>query len=221
MLECSFTENIIGVHIQGDYHDLKELYDTLNEASSIFNDLHYTTASNYIYSMMYDVRKAMNGNRDMDVFSNRLSQEQIDSYGLKADTNIYFGFSIIQIDLFFTLLCLKVASSNLSKKHYHYYMFLLTIVSELFEDSDYNLYETINCAQTDISDYYHQYLENCVLKWIESDQKVEYVLELFNNILEKTTDYDDIKREVDAFALENGVEPSQISYLPEDLDIKF
>ena len=228
MLQIHISEHKLGAFIEGDYHDLRVLYEALEAvvSSSCLNEM--KASRNALYGMMYDIRKAMEGEREFDVFQNQLDQEILDSLSVKDDVNIYYGCYVIFPELMFILLNLHLVSKNQIDDMYYYYLrMFISLVIKAFDEEEYDSTNMDNWFKQEptysLEGYYHQYVDVCNLTLLDSDEETRLSLaeDYLYDLVSFNEEYEALVNEVNAYASENNCDPSEITYMDVSEDIEY
>ena len=219
MLQVHISEHKLGVFIEGDYHDLRMLYKAIEAV--VYSGLGDMKASERaLYSMMFDTRKAMEGEREFDVFQNQLDEAILQSLPVKDDTSIYYGYYVVLTEMMFILLTLHKVNKNIIEDKYYYYlrMFISLVVNAFEEEGIDNstMDEWFKQAPTySLSNYYHQYVEVWTLRLLEAneEERLALVEECLYDMVRFGEAYDSLVDEVNTYAKENSCEPSEITYI--------
>lgn len=125
MLKVELTENYAGVTICGDYFDLDYLYDSFlhfihNDSKNLEEEL----MQNHVYGFLYDVRHAYQGDRDVILIENCLSEHTKTRLGIKkkdiTDNNAYFCFDYVLSDLLLDMVLMQYFMTQKNKTSDYY-----------------------------------------------------------------------------------------------------
>lgn len=221
MLAIEINENKLGAFISGDYHDLTMLYEAFNSVivSGIF--INNSASENYLYSVMYDIRKAMHGEREFDFFRNQLDESTLLELGMKDDISLYYGFNILLSDLLFLIENIRLLEhGQINNKHFYYLRLFLALVCDAYNEEDYELYQSLNNfinakPSYSFDGFYHQFIEWCTLQLVdcEVDKRLELSIDLLSEMEEQGANYQSLISEVNQYALDNDCDPMSITYI--------
>lgn len=228
MLLLQISEHKLGMFIEGDYHDLDMLYRSLDAVISSGSVSGSYASENYLYSMMYDIRKAMNGKREFDLFQNQIDSEVLKELNVSDDINIYYGFHMLLSDLMFTVVVLhSIDSSSIDALHYHYIQLFLVLLVKAFEEEGYDTTTIKSFISQNVTyslnDYYHQYVEMCTLRLIECEEakRLDMALGFIQQMIAFDSDYQKVVEDVNSYADENKCEPTAITLIDSLEDIVY
>lgn len=111
MIVIKNTENLAGVTISGDFNDLNQLVEafhtiTIDEYDDKLSN--YTDISTRVLGLCYDIRHAMQGDRDITMLENGLSEETMKFHSIIAPrTNVYYSCNYFYPEMFFIMLALN------------------------------------------------------------------------------------------------------------------
>ena len=77
MITIKTTPNRFGISLQGDYHDLNALYDSIARYLELYmanNKFYPYHEYEYLLSLNYDIRHAYMGTRDVEIKKNNASE---------------------------------------------------------------------------------------------------------------------------------------------------
>lgn len=112
MIKITNTENLAGVSISGDYIDLENLLEALHEITVDETDEKYSemyeTISIRLLSLAYDVRHAMQGDREVEFVDNRIDREKMIQQGILAQIkNVHYSVNVYYPELMFEMLAIN------------------------------------------------------------------------------------------------------------------
>lgn len=111
MITIKNTENLAGVCISGDYNDLDNLVDafhaiTIDEFSE--KNQSYINISTRVLGVCYDVRHALQGDRDVEFVDNGMDEEKMKYHSIIAPkNNVYYKCNYLYPEMFFVMLALN------------------------------------------------------------------------------------------------------------------
>ena len=111
MITISNTENLAGVCISGDYYDLYKLVQafhtiTINEFTEQY--IQYHDISTRVLGLCYHLRQAMQGNREVELKNNGMTDEQMKHFALITPKhNVYYKCYCLYPEMFFIVLALN------------------------------------------------------------------------------------------------------------------
>ncbi len=227
MLQVSNSEHNLGMFIEGDYHDMKLLYQTLNDVTHTGYFRKMSVVENYIYSLMHEVRLALQGKREFDIFQNNLDEDTLAAMGVD-DLNIYYGIHVFHIDMLFTLSALMhLPMGRLMSLHEAYLRVFIEVSWNAYKDElnddDYKNIYNLCVRKHDFMEYYHQYLEVANLKMMQlpAQERLHALNDSMDEVMNKGLDYERIVEEVDQFAKDNNCEPHEITYFDSTFTVEW
>lgn len=227
MIQISNSEHNLGMFIEGDYHDMKLLYQTLNDVTHTGYFRKEPVVENYIYSLMHEARLALQGKREFDIFQNNLSEDTLQQLAVD-DYNIYYGIHVFHVDLLFTLNALmRIPMGRLLTIHEVYLRLFIELCFEAYKDEvndeDYKKLRSLCGKRYDFTDYYHQYLECANIKMMQlSDvSRMDALESIMEDVVSKGLDYERVVEEVNTFAAENNCEPHEITYFDGSFEVEW
>ncbi|MDF2546774.1 MAG: hypothetical protein K0R93_1672 [Anaerosolibacter sp.] len=128
MISIKNTENLTGVTISGDFHDLYNLVEafhaiTINEYSE--NHHGYIEMSTRVMGLCFDVRHAYQGDREIELINNYMTEDKMKWHALiTPKSNVYYKCNCLYPEMFFVILALnelvKLRIKDLAKTKYIY-----------------------------------------------------------------------------------------------------
>lgn len=112
MLNVINTKNLAGVSISGDYEDLENLLDalykiTIDELDEKYSKQYYTMSTRLL-SLAYDVRHAMQGDREVEFIDNQIDREKMIQLEILAHPkNIQYSVNVFYPELMFEMLTIN------------------------------------------------------------------------------------------------------------------
>lgn len=112
MIKVENTENYLGVTISGDYDDLDMLLEALYTITIDESDEKYAKRyfdmSTRLLSLAYDIRHAIQGDREIEFVDNGINKEKLIQQKILAhNKNIYFSVNVFYPELIFELLAIN------------------------------------------------------------------------------------------------------------------
>lgn len=128
MITLQNTRNRAGVCISGDYNDLNALVDAFHEiAIDEFSEKYtnYIDISTRVLGLCYDVRHAMQGDRDVELMDNGMNEDLMRFHSVIAPKkNVYYKCNCLYPEMFFVMIALneliKLRARTLVKSKYGY-----------------------------------------------------------------------------------------------------
>ena len=127
MLTIKSTKNYAGVTISGDINDFSRLVDAFHEITVDEDSKHtaYINISIRVLGLCYDVRHAMQGDREVDLIENGMHEELMKYHSLIAPRhNVYYSCNCLYPEIFVIMLALnqlvKLRVKELAKSKYGY-----------------------------------------------------------------------------------------------------
>ncbi|NLX91549.1 MAG: hypothetical protein GXZ07_08190 [Firmicutes bacterium] len=128
MITLRNTKNRAGVCISGDYNDLNALVNafyeiTIDEFSEKYTS--YIDISTRVLGLCYDVRHAMQGDRDVELVNNGMTEDLMKFHSVIAPKkNVYYQCNYLYPEMFFVMIALneliKLRARTLAKSRYGY-----------------------------------------------------------------------------------------------------
>lgn len=128
MITIKNTENLTGISISGDFNDLDKLVDafyaiTIDEFSE--KNKSHIGISTRVLGLCYDVRHALQGDREVELVSNGMDEDKIKFHSIIApQNNVYYKCNYLYPEMFFVMLALnelvKLRIRELVKSKYVY-----------------------------------------------------------------------------------------------------
>lgn len=137
MLKVKLTKNYAGVNITGEYDDLDQLYDAI---SSLIHDeplnIGETTMSNHLFSFLYELRHAYQGQREAFIDNNGMNDNVREWNNIKkndvTDNNLYFSFNYVVTDILLDMLLIKYYIDKVNKKDNNVYNTYINLVNYFY-----------------------------------------------------------------------------------------
>lgn len=111
MIAIKNTPNLTGVTISGDFNDLYNLVESLHDitlADDAAGAYHqYIGISTRVLGVCYDIRHAYQGDREIELIDNNMTDEKMKWHSIIAPkNNIYYSCNILYPEMFFVMLAL-------------------------------------------------------------------------------------------------------------------
>ena len=126
MIRIKNTPNFAGVEISGDFNDFESLVNafykvTVDESSQ--KNQAYIHISTRVLGLCYDIRHAMQGEREIELVENGINDAVMKFHSLIAPrNNVYYKCNYLYPEMFFTMLALndlvKLRMRELTKSKY-------------------------------------------------------------------------------------------------------
>lgn len=111
MISIENTENLTGVKISGDIHDLEALVDAFYAISIDEDDTknsRYYDNSNRVLGFCYDIRHASMGDRDIFLMENGMNRDIMTFQSqITPEKNVYFSVNYLYPEMFFVTAALN------------------------------------------------------------------------------------------------------------------
>ncbi|MGL1890642.1 MAG: hypothetical protein OCD02_03400 [Spirochaetaceae bacterium] len=111
MIKIYNTENLTGITIKGDYNDFKQLVDAFYEITIDEDDKShkpYYDMSTRVLSLCYDIRHALQGDRELHLENNGVTKETMNIHSIMAPKyNAYFSCNYLYPEMLFVTLALN------------------------------------------------------------------------------------------------------------------
>ncbi|MEW6624392.1 MAG: hypothetical protein AB1420_14925 [Bacillota bacterium] len=237
MLIIKNTENLAGVSISGDFYDLDKLVDAFHTITiDEFAEKHtkHIRISTRVLGLCYDVRHALQGDREVELLDNGLDEEKMKFHSIiTPKTNVYYKCNYLYPEMFFVMLALnelvKIRYKELSKSRSYFTdafdknaiwddtiatirafqgEFMKCVKELLTENSFARWLKLMNSDYIYIQNIAGQYIDLLNIKYIAMDK--EKRLKNFNKIAKRIvdfsndTDHNEIKKVVVEAAKEYG-----------------
>ncbi len=213
MLSIECTEQHTGARISGDYWDLDELvsavYVVIGDENRYYD---YHGARQRILNVCYNLRKAIQGEKNIELISNGVHREMLKRHNMIApEKNVYFSVEILWPELIFTALALD----DFIKLH-----------NEMIDDSLWNIHigiirkfqgNVLDCLKYQLSDEHNtvisQLIQNRTLNYFRyATQYVDLLnLEYINLSIEER------KEHLAAYAIRLMIEDEAYVILREEI----
>ncbi len=243
MLKMKSTDNYAGVTISGDFNDLESLVDAFHEITiDEFSDKHvkYIDMSTRVLGLCYDVRHAMQGDRDVELIDNGMDEDKMRFHSvITPKHNVYYTCNCLYPEMFFIMLALnelvKLRITELVKSKYGYNdalhkkviwdksiatirnfqaEFMECVRNVLTEASFTRWLNIMNSDYINIEDIAHQYVDVYNIKYINMtrDQRLKNLSKIAKRIIEFNADgeHREIKRVVKEAAIKYGCSEGNI-----------
>lgn len=128
MITIKNTPNLTGITISGDLNDLYHLVEAFHDIT-IDDDSEkhqqYIDISIRVLGLCYDIRHAYQGDREVELVDNDMTEDKMKWHSIIAPTNnIYYSCNYLYPEMFFVMLALnaliKLRISDLTKTKYIY-----------------------------------------------------------------------------------------------------
>ena len=132
MIQVANTEHLAGVTVSGDYYDLDQLVDalheiTVNDMSEDINkhDRLYINVSLRVLGVCYDIRHAVQGDRDIVTKDNGISEFHYEVHEkIVPRHNVYYSCNILYPEMILVMMALndlvKLRMSKLAGSRYKF-----------------------------------------------------------------------------------------------------
>ena len=239
MIKVKLTENYAGVNISGDYEDLDELYNAIHYLiKQDPNNEMEESMQNHLYGFLYDVRHAYQGDRDIELIENGLSDYKKEYFKIKkiVKENVYFSFNYVLPDLILDMVLIKYFIRNIDKKESDifnpyinlinlFYAKVLNSLSELLTPVKFNKMKK-GIIESVISDtiFFPQWFEVIICDYLNYDknQRVKHFTKTMAAIYDYSSfiDYIEMKLEIEKYCEENNCRFSDVRMCdyPEKID---
>lgn len=126
MIKINSTDNLAGISISGDYDDMERLVDAFYAITVDQFDrkkARYVEMSTRVLGLCYDIRHAMQGDREIDLVANGMNEEKMKWHSTIAPrNNVYYKCNYLYPEMFFVTLALneliKLRMNELAKTKY-------------------------------------------------------------------------------------------------------
>jgi len=125
MISVKTTPNNAGVAILGDHSDFETLYDSLHELVGDDGEhTPYDAARMRILGVCYDLRHALQGDRELRFVPNGMDQDKMKWMGIIThDTNVYLEIQVLWPEMLFVMMALndfcQLHARTLTKEKYN------------------------------------------------------------------------------------------------------
>jgi hypothetical protein len=242
MLTIKSTKNYAGVTVSGDINDLSRLVDAFHEITVDEYSKHtaYINISIRVLGLCYDVRHAMQGDREVELFENGIDEYIMKYHSLIAPRhNVYYSCNCLYPEMFVIMLALnqlvKLRVKELAKSKYGYNTLhhnavwddtiavvrnfqaeFTRCVRALFSESKFSRWlKLMNDDSINIQDIAGQYVDVCNIKYLNmsKEQRLKNLSKIAKRIAEFNSDeeHQKIKRVVSKAARQYGCDESSIN----------
>ncbi|MBQ8043742.1 MAG: hypothetical protein IJ272_06295 [Clostridia bacterium] len=148
MLKAKLTDNLAGLTISGDHEDLDKLYDAISHLiKGEPNTIQEYTMQNHLYGFLYDVRHAYQGDREIELIDNWVSEDVRKWHGFKkseiTDRNAYFSFNYPLPDILLDMVLIQHFIRKVHKKENDIYNPYINIVNLFYSIALDPLYQVL------------------------------------------------------------------------------
>ena len=241
MLKVKLTENYGGVTIYGDFDDLDYLYEAIiylirDEAK----DIHEYAMQEHLYAFLYEVRHTYQGQRDVELVDNGVSENQRKWLNLKkqdvTDNNLYLCFNYLLPDLILDMILVKHFIKKIDKKNndeynsyinmvnYFYSIALSSLEKELTKIKFNKIKKGIKEAIINPNKFIPQWFEIISINYANMTKKQREkelipVMEAIYNF-EKHEKYFDFKKDIEKICKEKNCNINNLYYenYPEEIE---
>lgn len=231
MLQAKNTSNNVGVTLSGDYLDFHNLYESIYEiiGDEEENASYYTTRLR-VLGVCYDIRHAIMGDREIELVDNNMDREKMKWHNMiTPQQNLYYSFNTLWPEAVFVVAALNdfiwLYSKKLAKNSYDMMYspkvmynkniaqvksFQSAIIEALKEVISPNSYGRVINAITNnypcLSNYITQYLDMINVKYLRlsSEKRIKNLPAFARHLVEFTSEYREIEKEVKSFAYEHN-----------------
>lgn len=248
MITVKNTPNIAGVEISGDFYDFEKLVNafyvlTVDEFSEKNNRGYsrgHINISTRVLGLCYDLRHAMQGDRQVELVENGMNEEKMKFHSIIAPrNNVYYKCNYLYPEMFLVMLALnqlvKLRMKDLAKSKYEYNIaftknviwddkiatirsfqaeFTKCVQETLTESSFSRWLNVMNDQYLHIEEIVGQYVDLQNIKYLKMDK--EKRLKNLTTIAKRIADfqvdpdYREIKEVVDEAVKEQGCSESDI-----------
>jgi len=216
MIKITNTKNLTGVTVSGDYYDLEKLVDafheiTIDEYSEKHNE--YYNISIRILGICYDIRHAMQGDREIELVKNGMDKEKMKWHSaITPDTNVYYKCNILYPEMILfmvssnALIKLRINDKDKSTKLYsnalgknvvwdetiavirNFQAQFVNCVKEILSENSFKRWLTyMNDSYSFIEDIASQYVDLISIEYIKMNK--EKRLKKFNAVTKQIACY--------------------------------
>ena len=233
MIQITHTSNLTGVLLTGDSDDFETLYDALHNIVGTEENAHgLYEARLRVLGLCYDLRHARMGHRKVGFKEHGLDADQMKYLAIVGPTqNLYLSFETYWPEMFYIVFVLNEFIEQYERMpKIHTWDENIAIV-RLFQNKVLQLAgETMTEKQfasfkkwtdgTKLLSYgfyanlYTQYVDYLNFQWIALDreERVKKLSIFAKRLNQHTTDYERLKKRIDAAAEYEEVHPSEIAY---------
>lgn len=223
MIYVENTPNNLGVAIYGDYNDLEKLYDSLHNIVGDENQhIPYELPRLRVLGLCYDIRHAMQGDREYEFVPNGMSPEIMRYRGMiTPENNLYLKVYALWPEILFIQMVLNEFIVLYGKERSKEYFDLLIDKNNIWDESIAHVrvfQAAVNkCIQATVTEaaykrmlskmsskynqsgyYITQYIDYLNIKFTEMDKekRLKNISIMAKRILEKGQEYRNIEEEI-------------------------
>lgn len=213
MLSVTNTENMTGVLISGDFWDLDELCTAIYLLTGEKDRyMEWQGARMRLLSVVYDLRHASQGDRNIEFVANGLHKETMKAHDFIApENNIYYSTEALWPEIIFSFIAIN-DFIKLYKKYEHASDFDLHIVNarkfqaiiaevlkENMTQAEYTAFlSAILSPDSNVEEYAVQYIDMLNLSFINmtKEQRTKSFSSIVKNIVIDNNEYESIKQQI-------------------------
>jgi hypothetical protein len=237
MIIIKNTKNFAGVSIIGDYNDFDNLVDAFHSITiDEYTEKHqsYVDMSIRVLGLCYDVRHAMQGDREIELVENGMDEDKMKFHSIiTPKNNVYFKCNCLYPEIFFVMLALNelitLRIRELAKSKYYissafdkkviwddkiivircFQAEIVKCVKEILTDASFIRW--LNIMNSDFINIYKiagQYVDLLNIKYIKmpKEKRLKSLSSIARRIAQYGTDreHEEIKEVVNQAAKQNG-----------------
>ena len=238
MLNLRNTRNLAGIEISGDYLDLDALYMALLIIIGDEGEYgHYEGARTRVLGVMYNIRHAFQGDRELEFIRNGMDEDRMKLLGMiTPEKNLYYKVNLYYPETLFVTVAINDFIRLYSKKQAKSATFPLLDKKNLWDEhiAHARLFQSlvINCLQDVVTEssfkrmlnlmhkdypwtdgYATQYLDMLNIRYLNIENKEERSKSLSSTVkrmVEKGKEYQKIEREVRQMAISHNCSTEDI-----------
>ncbi len=243
MLSITSTKNLTGVTISGDIYDLNQIVDAFHEITvdeySSNKHLDHIGISTRVLGLCYDVRHALQGDREVILLENGMDEDLMKCHSLIAPRhNVYYSCNCLYPEMFLVMLALnqllrlRIIKLVKAKNNYNtlqhnvvwdetmavirnFQAEFAKCVRELLGIAKYSRWiKLMNNDSINIQDIAEQYVDFCNIKYLNmsKEQRLKNLGKMAKRIVEFSSDAEHrrIKQVVKKAAQQYGCDEGSI-----------
>ncbi|SHJ72914.1 DUF6904 family protein [Alicyclobacillus tolerans] len=249
MLTLRNTPNLAGIEISGDYLDLDTLYLALHTAVGDEGEFPaYEGARLCVLGLCYDLRHAVQGDREVGFVPNGMDADRMKFLGLIApEKNLYYKVNALYPEILFVTIALNDFIRLYAKKQAKSAPFPLLDKKNLWDSAIANVRlfqsQVINCVKAVVSEasfkritnlmhkdypwtdgYATQYLDLLNIRYLnigDREERAKALSTTVKRMVEKGKEYQQVEQEVRAMAREHNCSVEDISLVEDYPDVEW
>ncbi|WP_371825510.1 hypothetical protein [Pontibacillus sp. ALD_SL1] len=232
------TPKLAGLKISGDPQDLEEIYDALHSIlPNEGEDPSFEGSRTRVLGFCYEIRHAMQGNRDIEFVHNHMTQEKMKFHEIISNNqNVHYSFAMYYPEMLYITAVLNVFIEGFSRsrtgfpsnKHTILVQYLHACVKDCLQEvlspqKFRNAAQALTGPHYRFSNFRTQYVDLLNLRYLEWDaEKRQQNLSIMaKRLTERGKEYQQLEEEVYEAAAQHQCHPDEIRLkedYPESID---